>query len=72
MATSLLKSPSAIQAMQLVVQIFVAARRNADEVRQLLPAPIAKDHPLPVPAAADGMIAKLKAATAKVLDTIID
>lgn len=69
MATSLLKSPAAIQAMQLVVQVFIAARRSAEEARELLPAPARN---IPAPIVGGGMIAKLRAATAKVLDTIID
>lgn len=72
MATSLLKSPAAIQAMQLVVQVFIAARRSIEEVRELLPAPASTALVVPAPAATDSMIAKLKAATARVLDTIID
>lgn len=72
MATSLLKSPAAIQAMQLVVQVFIAARRNIEEARELLPASASTALIVPPPAASDSMIAKLKAATARVLDTIID
>ncbi|MDX2274181.1 MAG: ORF6N domain-containing protein [Hyphomonadaceae bacterium] len=72
MATSLLKSPAAIQAMQLVVEVFIAARHDSDKVKRLLPAPSSKAPALPVPVVADGMVAKLKAATARVLDTIID
>src|SRR5262249_51065234 len=70
MATSLLRSPAAIQAMQLVVQVFVAARRDVEAARSLLPAPTSmRTKPL---APASGMFAKLKATTEKVLDAIID
>lgn len=67
MAASVLKSPAAIQAMQLVVSVFVEARR--DKRPASVPATVNAPFHAPAPT---GLSAKIKGALDRVLDTIID
>jgi hypothetical protein len=68
MATSVLKSPTAIKAMQYVVQVFIEARQQASSEATSVAAPGAN---LPAKVS-DGFGAKLKGALDNLLDSIID
>lgn len=70
MTASVLKSATAIQAMQFVVSLFVAARRmGVIETSQLLPAP----RVMPFPAGGEaGLSARLKGTIERLMETMAD
>lgn len=73
MAASVLRSPAAIQAMQLVVEVFVEARkRPAESERQAFGSRVGSNVPAHLDIGGDQFAGRLKLAIDRVLDTIVD